>query len=133
MENFQTTLRLLNMSNKKIIIEEYSSDFNYKKKFNNLTISFNRVAFIFFIFFLIFIIFSLKIIFLGKTNIIKKEFSSNNEFRSTILDRNGVVIAKSVITKNIGINPKEIIDKDKLIINLKLIFPRKNFNEIKKK
>ena len=121
------------MSNKKIIIEEYSSDFNYKKKFNNLTISFNRVAFIFFIFFLIFIIFSLKIIFLGKTNIIKKEFSSNNEFRSTILDRNGVVIAKSVITKNIGINPKEIIDKEKLIINLKLIFPRKNFNEIKKK
>ena len=133
MENFQTTLRLLNMSNKKIIIEEYSSDFNYKKKFNNLTISFNRVAFIFFIFFLIFIIFSLKTIFLGKTNIIKKEFSSNNEFRSTILDRNGVVIAKSVITKNIGINPKEIIDKEKLIINLKLIFPRKNFNEIKKK
>ena len=121
------------MSNKKIIIEEYSSDFNYKKKFNNLTISFNRVAFIFFIFFLIFIIFSLKTIFLGKTNIIKKEFSSNNEFRSTILDRNGVVIAKSVITKNIGINPKEIIDKEKLIINLKLIFPRKNFNEIKKK
>ena len=121
------------MSNKRIIIEEYSSDFNYKKKFNNLTISFNRVAFIFFIFFLIFIIFSLKTIFLGKTDIIKKEFSSNNEFRSTILDRNGVVIAKSVITKNIGINPKEIIDKEKLIINLKLIFPRKNFNEIKKK
>ena len=133
MENFQTTLRLLNMSNKKIIIEEYSSDFNYKKKFNNLTISFNRVAFIFFIFFLIFIIFSLKTIFLSKTNIIKKEFSSNNEFRSTILDRNGVVMAKSVITKNIGINPKEIIDKDKLIINLKIIFPKKNFNEILKK
>ncbi len=121
------------MSNKRIIIEEYSSDFDYKKKFNHLAISFNRVAFIFFIFFIIFIIFSLKTIYLSKENFVKKSFSLNNEFRSTILDRNGVVLAKSIITNNIGINPKEIINKDKLLINLKLIFPNKDFSQILKK
>ena len=121
------------MSNKRIIIEEYSSDFDYKKNFNHLAISFNRVAFIFFIFFIIFIIFSLKTIYLSKENFVKKSFSLNNEFRSTILDRNGVVLAKSIITNNIGINPKEIINKDKLLINLKLIFPNKDFSQILKK
>ena len=70
------------MSNKRIIIEEYSSDFDYKKNFNHLAISFNRVAFIFFIFFIIFIIFSLKTIYLSKENFVKKSFSLNNEFRS---------------------------------------------------
>ena len=121
------------MSNKRIIIEEYSSDFDYKKNFNHLAISFNRVAFIFFIFFIIFIIFSLKTIYLSKENFVKKSFSLNNEFRSTILDRNGVILAKSIITNNIGINPKEIINKDKLLINLKLIFPNKDFSQILKK
>ena len=121
------------MSNKRIIIEEYSSDFDYKKNFNHPTISFNRVAFIFFIFFIIFIIFSLKTIYLSKEKIVKKSFSSNNDFRSTILDRNGIVLAKSLITNNIGINPKEIINKDKLLINLKLIFPNKDFSQILKK
>ena len=121
------------MSSKRIIIEEYSSDFDYKKNFNHLAISFNRVAFIFFIFFIIFIIFSLKTIYLSKENFVKKSFSLNNEFRSTILDRNGVVLAKSIITNNIGINPKEIINKDKLLINLKLIFPNKDFSQILKK
>ena len=121
------------MSNKRIIIEEYSSDFDYKKNFNHLAISFNRVAFIFFIFFIIFIIFSLKTIYLSKEKIVKKSFSSNNDFRSTILDRNGIILAKSLITNNIGINPKEIINKDKLLINLKLIFPNKDFSQILKK
>ena len=121
------------MSNKRIIIEEYSSDFDYKKNFNHPTISFNRVAFIFFIFFIIFIIFSLKTIYLSKEKIVKKSFSSNNDFRSTILDRNGIILAKSLITNNIGINPKEIINKDKLLINLKLIFPNKDFSQILKK
>ena len=38
-----------------------------------------------------------------------------------------------MITKNIGINPKEVIDKNKLLINLRLIFPKKDFEKIKKK
>ena len=34
---------------------------------------------------------------------------------------------------DIGINPIEVIDKKKLLINLQLIFPDKNYAEITKK
>ena len=119
--------------NKNLYVEDYSSNFEYK----NLTktnVLFNRVAFIFFIFIAIFFIFSGKIIFLGNTEISeKKTFIDNTKFRSSILDRNGNIIARSFITKNIGINPNEVIDKDKLLLNLKLIFPDKDFSEISKK
>ena len=119
--------------NKKIVLEEYSGKFNYIRKKSEIDISFNRVAFIFFVFFAIFITFSIKIIYLGNGEIKLKKISLNNEFRSNILDRNGNILAKSVVTKNIGINPKEIIDINKLLINLKLIFPKKDFNKIKDK
>ena len=118
---------------KKIILEEYSGKFNFIRKRSEINVSFNRVAFIFFIFFAIFITFSIKIIYLGNSEIKIKKISLNNEFRSNILDRNGNIVAKSVVTKNIGINPKEIIDINKLLINLKLIFPNKNFKKIKNK
>jgi len=35
----------------KIILEDYNSDFIYKKNHSNLNINFNRISFIFFIFF----------------------------------------------------------------------------------
>ena len=40
----------------KLIIEDYKSDFTFKKKENGLNIQFNRVAFIFFVFFIIYLI-----------------------------------------------------------------------------
>ena len=52
--------------------------------------------------------------------------------RADIIDRNGNYLVKTVSSINIGINPVEVIDKKKLIINLKLIFPNKNYSEIKK-
>ena len=38
-----------------------------------------------------------------------------------------------MITKNIGINPPDIIDKSKLILNLKIIFPDKDYIKISEK
>jgi len=118
-----------------LLVEEYDSNFSYKTKKTNLNISFNRVAFIFFVFIIVSLIFSTKAIFLGS---LKKKITSKNliesEFRSNILDRNGNIIAKTIITKNVGINPNLVIDKKKLLINLKLIFPEKTnieFNKIK--
>ena len=43
--------------NKKIITNEYSSEFSYDENKSNLKISFERIAFIFFVFFTIAIIF----------------------------------------------------------------------------
>ena len=112
----------------------FDTEFSYKENKSNLSISFNRAAFIFFIFLIIAFIFSSKIIYLGnqiKYNPVKQ--ISKSDYRSTILDRDGNILAKSVFTTNIGINPKLVIDKKKLLINIKLIFPEKNFNKIKKK
>ena len=129
-------INLKNKINKDLLIEDYNNQFSYQKKKNNLNISFNRVAFIFFIFVVISLIFSTKAIYLGSLKkIISNKNLAESEFRSSILDRNGNIIAKTIITSNVGINPNFAIDKKKLLINLKLIFPEKTsseFNEIKK-
>ena len=58
---------------------------------------------------------------------------NKKDYRADIIDRNGNYLVKTVSSIDIGINPIEVIDQKKLLINLKLIFPDKNFIEIKKK
>ena len=120
-------------SNKDLLIEEYESHFSYKKNKNNLNISFNRIAFIFFVFVIISLIFSTKAIFLSslKAKISNPDFLES-EFRSSIVDRNENIIAKTIITNNVGINPNLVIDKERLLLNLKLIFSEKKSIEFKK-
>jgi len=120
-----------------LLVEEYDANFSYKTKKTNINISFNRVAFIFFVFVIVSLIFSTKAIFLGslKKNTPNKTLIES-EFRSSILDRNGNIVAKTIITNNVGINPKLVIDKKKLLLNLKLIFIEKNsinFKKVEKK
>ena len=123
---------------KKFEIEDTEFQFQYQKSNSNLIIDFNRISFIFFIFFLISLIFSIHLIHLGSSNSssvedIKKVTISKKLFRADIIDRNGKYVVKTVNSINIGINPSQVIDKKKLIINLRFIFPEKNFTEIKKK
>jgi len=118
-----------------IILEEYENKFSYKKSKTNLNIEFNRIAFIFFVFLVISIIFSIQLLHLGSLKQVKKVTPVSNikNYRADIMDRNGNYLAKTVSSIDIGINPVEIIDKQKLLINLKLLFPKKNYLEIKKK
>ena len=118
-----------------IILEEYENKFSYKKSKTNLNIEFNRIAFIFFIFLVISIIFSIQLLHLGSLKQDKKVTPVSNvkNYRADIMDRNGNYLAKTVSSIDIGINPVEIIDKQKLLINLKLLFPKKNYLEIEKK
>ena len=119
-----------------LALENYENEFLYKENKSNLNISFNRIAFIFFIFFIICFIYSLKVFYLGslklKLQTKKIEYIKKN-FRANILDSNGNLIAKSVNTLTVGINPNLIINKKKLLINLQIIFPEKDFSEVKKK
>ena len=119
-----------------LTLENYENEFLYKENKSNLNISFNRIAFIFFIFIMICFIYSLKVFYLGSLNLKlqpkKIEYIKQNS-RADIVDDNGNFIAKSINTISVGINPNLIIDKKKLLINLQLIFPEKNFSEIKKK
>ncbi|MBL6799333.1 MAG: penicillin-binding protein 2 [Candidatus Pelagibacter bacterium] len=127
----------MKMDHKKsnIILEEYENKFSYKKSKTNLNIEFNRIAFIFFVFLVISIIFSIQLLHLGSLKQVKKVTPVSNikNYRADIMDRNGNYLAKTVSSIDIGINPVEIIDKQKLLINLKLLFPKKNYLEIKKK
>jgi len=125
----------MNEDNKEnIVLEEYENEFSYKKSKSNLNIQFNRVAFIFFIIFIISLIYSIQLLHLGSLKkSLKKETEVSNikNHRADIIDTKGNYLAKTVRTIDMGINPIEVIDKKKLLINLQLIFPKKNFAEVK--
>ena len=52
-------------NNETLVLENYENEFSYKKNRSNLNITFNRIAFIFFVFVIVTLIFSTKAIFLG--------------------------------------------------------------------
>ena len=123
------------MKNKeKFILYENDDDFNYDKNNKNIYINFNRVAFIFFVFFVISLIYSIHLIHLGSRS--AEKLSSNqikvyNKLkRADIVDRNDNFLAKTVSSIDIGINPTEIIDKKKLLLSLRYIFPNKDYQLI---
>jgi cell division protein FtsI (penicillin-binding protein 3) len=124
------------MNNKKnIILEEYENKFSYKKSKTNLDIQFNRIAFIFFVFLMISVIYSIQLLHLGslKLDVQTNYAPSIKDYRADIIDRNGNYLVKSVSSIDIGISPIEVIDKQKLLINLKWIFPEKDYVEVEKK
>ena len=121
----------------KFVLQEEKGRFDFKDNQKNLNIKFNRIAFIFFIFFFLSIIYFINLVHLGSKNYkpqISKSFNSFNKIqRANIVDRNNHFLAKTVNSIDIGINPVEIIDEKKLIINLKYIFPNKNYELIRSK
>ena len=128
------------MSNKdsRIVIENQERDFLYKKSKSNLSITFNRISFVFFIFLIICLIYSIHLIHLGSRKS-KTENSdnlnqiSNKLYRADIVDRNQKYLVKTINSIDIGISPSKIIDEKKLLINLKLIFPNKNYFDVQKR
>jgi len=124
------------MNNKKnIILEEYENEFLYQKSKTNLDIQFNRIAFIFFVFLMISIIYSIQLLHLGslKSDVQTNYVPSIKDYRADIIDRNGNYLVKTVSSIDIGISPIEVINKQKLLINLKWIFPEKDYVEVEKK
>ena len=128
----------MNNKESRIILEDQQTDYLYKKNKSNLNINFNRIAFIFFVFFLISLIFFIHLTHLGSrksrtlvNNIVTQPL--NNLYRADIIDRNGKYLVKTVSSIDIGISTKKVIDKKKLIINLKYIFPNKDYSKIKSK
>ena len=124
-------------NNYKITLEDQQNDILYKKSKSKLNITFNRVAFIFFIFFMISLIFSIHLIHLGSRkenndNIILKKIP-NKLYRSNIVDRDGNYLSKTVNSIDIGISPSKIINEKKLLLNLKYIYPDKDYIQIEKK
>ena len=128
----------MNKKEFKIILENNHSNFFYKKNKSNLKITFNRVGFIFFVFFLISLIYSIHLLHLGSR---KSKSSSNFNiiepisklYRADIIDIDGNYIGKTINSIDIGISPSKIINQKKLILNLKYIFPDKDYDLVKKR
>jgi cell division protein FtsI (penicillin-binding protein 3) len=126
------------MNNKnKFVLYDNNDEFKYNTSKIDIDIKFNRVAFIFFVFFIISVIYSIHLIHLGSR---KSDLSNNNQpkiinklLRADIVDRNDNFLAKTVSSIDIGINPVEIIDQKKLLLNLGYIFPDKNYELVKSK
>ena len=116
----------------RFILEENNNDFQFGKSKSNIDIKFKRVAFIFFIFFFISLIYSIHLAHLGSRKsdikISTKSKINNSIKRANIVDINGTFLAKTVSSIDIGINPVEIINQKKLLINLRYIFPNKNYD-----
>ena len=124
-------------SDSKIILEDTKNDFLYDKSKSNISISFNRISFIFFIFFIIFLIYSIHLAHLGsrKSKIENDYFNQSIDtlYRADIVDRNGRYLVKTVGSIDVGISSQKVIDKKKLLLNLKYIFPNKDYEKIESK
>ncbi len=116
----------------KITINSINLDLNNFDN-NKLNINLNRIAFIFIVIFFIFILYSTRVIYLSSKTFEKKNYISNKINRADITDRNGNYISKSVFTTNVGIDPKLVKDKKKLLVKLQYTFPEKDIKNIKKK
>ena len=124
----------------KIYLSDFGNEFTFSEKFHKNNISFNRVAFVFFLFILISLIFSVKIFYyssIPEHQLAPKKAIQKKIFRSDIIDIDGNYIAKTVLTNNVGVNPNQENDKKKLFVKLKLLFPdinpEKFNNKFKKK
>ena len=128
----------LKQGQKNFYFEDYEYSDNIKNVIRSgIQVSFNRISFIFFIFVVIAFIYSFKIIYLGLINkenyFINKSYYKQLIFRQTIIDRNGSILAKTIPLYNAAIRSELIYDKEKLLINLKIIFPKLNIEQVKKK
>ena len=86
--------------------------FYMKKSKSNISISFNRISFIFFIFFIIFIIYSIHLAHLGsrKSKIENDYFNQSIDtlYRADIVDRNGRYLVKTIGSIDVGIVVKKL-------------------------
>ena len=116
----------------KIIINSLNSDLD---NFDNskFKINLNRIAFIFIVIFIIIILYSTRIIYLSSKTFENQKYNLNQINRADITDRNGNYISKSVFTTNVGVDPKMVRDKKKLLIKLQYTFPEKDISKIKEK
>jgi len=116
----------------KIIINSLNSDLD---NFDNskFKINLNRIAFIFIVIFIIIILYSTRIIYLSSKTFENQKYNLNQINRADITDRNGNYISKSVFTTNVGVDPKMVRDKKKLLIKLQYTFPEKDISEIREK
>ena len=127
----------ININQTSFYFEDYLET-NKKNKILKKTNNFqDRIYLLFFLFFSLILIFSIKIIHisLNEKNILNVEEQKSRFFvlRIDIVDRNGIIISRSINSFDVAIDPKLVKDKKNFLIKLRLNFPELPINEIKKK
>ncbi len=122
--------------------EDYLSTNQKFKKEKNFIINEDRIYILFFSFFSLILIFSLKIVFISFQSPIHNERTNHiynfNPVRTDIVDRNGILLSRSVTAYHAAVKPNLIKDKKKFLVKIKLVFPKtdsknliKNLNQKK--
>ena len=88
---------------KKIFIEENDRLFDFKQNYSNTSIIHNRLALLFFLLVFVMSLYSLKLIFFAgmKVSQAQNTILKNENYRADIIDRNGILIAKTVPVINV--------------------------------
>ena len=107
------------------------------KNKNHKLISDDRIYILFFSFVSLILVFSLKItlVSIQKTDFSKTKNSSTHfvSARKDIVDRNGELLARNIQTYHAGIRSNLVKDKKKFLVNVKLLFPELDTENIKNK
>ena len=97
----------------------------------------DRIYLLFFLFFSLIFIFSIKIIHVSLNKIeVSEQAKSHQTFnllRRDIVDRNGILISRSIKSFHAAINPSLVKNKENFLIKLRLNFPELSFKIIEKK
>ena len=132
----------INTNQQSFFFEDYLSTnqkFNKEKKF---IINEDRIYILFFSFFSLILIFLIKIIFVSFQSSTYSEIINNkynyNPTRNDIVDRNGVLLSRSINAYHAAVKPNLIKDKKKFLVKIKLALPEldtqyliKNLNQKK--
>ena len=116
--------------------EDYLESNKKDKYFKENNFFQDRLYLLFFLFFSLILIFSIRILHVSlydlelyDQNNISKKF---NLLRRDIVDRNGILLSRNVISFHAAINPKLIKNKENFLIKLSLNFPELAGKQIEK-
>ena len=116
-----------NKNQKSFYFEDYIETQQKNKNLNNSCISQDRIYILFFLFFSLVLIFSIKIIFVSFKNLeIYSEKNNSTKFtslRRDIIDRNGILISRSVKSFHAAVKPNLIKNKENFLLKIRLNFP----------
>jgi len=122
---------------KSFYFEDYLETSQRYKKKSSALISEDRIYILFFLFASLILIFSIKItlVSIQKPQYLINKKSHNNflQTRRDIVDRNGELLSRNIEAYHAAVRSPLIKDKKKFLLQTKIIFPKLDFKEIKKK
>ncbi len=127
----------INLNQKSFHFQDFFESNDINKSILKNNISEDRIYVLFFFFVCLITIFSFKITFISiqESNFVLNKISNQHysPIRRDIVDRNDIVISRNINSYHAAVKPSLVKDKEKFIINAKLIFKNISKEKLKKK